>query len=83
MPVVPGPAGAILYRLTSILAEHWQGNPTTPMGHALDEFGKPVRRLLYVLDWIPTRARTWYSRVRGGESRAGDGVSRVGGGESR
>jgi adenosylcobinamide-phosphate synthase len=54
--VLPGPAGAILYRLASLLAEHWRGNPTTPMGHALDEFGKPVRRLLYVLDWLPVRA---------------------------
>jgi adenosylcobinamide-phosphate synthase len=54
--VLPGPAGALLYRLTAILAEHWRGNPATPMGHALDEFGKPVRRLLWLLDWLPVRA---------------------------
>ena len=53
--VAPGPSGAILYRLASLLAEHWRGNPTTPMGHALDEFGRPVRRLLYALDWLPVR----------------------------
>src|SRR6266536_6476548 len=53
--VLPGPAGAILYRLVSLLAEHWRGNPTTPMGHALDEFGRPVHRLLFWLDWAPVR----------------------------
>jgi adenosylcobinamide-phosphate synthase len=25
------------------------------MGHALDEFGRPVRSLLYALDWVPVR----------------------------
>jgi adenosylcobinamide-phosphate synthase len=54
--VLPGPAGALLYRLSSLLAEHWRGNPATPMGHALDAFGSPVRRLLHVLDWLPVRA---------------------------
>ena len=54
--VLPGPAGALLYRLVARLAEHWRGNPATPMGQALDEFGKPVRRLLLVLDWVPVRA---------------------------
>jgi len=54
--VLPGPVGALLYRLTSLLAEHWRGNPATPMGHALDAFGRPVRRLLYTLDWVPVRA---------------------------
>jgi len=54
--VLPGPVGALLYRLTSLLADHWRGNPATPMGHALDEFGKPVRRLLHGLDWVPVRA---------------------------
>jgi len=54
--VLPGPIGAILYRLAMLLAEHWRGNPGTPMGQALDEFGRPVRRLLYALDWLPVRA---------------------------
>jgi len=53
--VLPGPAGAVLYRLTALLAEHWRGEATTPMGHELDTFGKPVRRLLYWLDWVPVR----------------------------
>ena len=53
--VLPGPAGAVLYRLSALLAEHWHGDPATPMGHELDTFGKPVRRLLYWLDWVPVR----------------------------
>jgi adenosylcobinamide-phosphate synthase len=53
--VLPGPAGAVLYRLSALLAEHWRGDPATPMGHELDTFGKPVRRLLYWLDWVPVR----------------------------
>jgi adenosylcobinamide-phosphate synthase len=53
--VLPGPGGAVLYRLTTLLAEHWRGDAATPMGHELDEFGKPVRRLLYWLDWVPVR----------------------------
>jgi adenosylcobinamide-phosphate synthase len=53
--VLPGPTGALLYRLTALMAEHWRGNPATPMGHALDEFGGPVRSLLYALDWVPVR----------------------------
>jgi adenosylcobinamide-phosphate synthase len=53
--VLPGPAGAVLYRLSALLAEHWRGDPATPMGYELDTFGKPVRRLLYWLDWVPIR----------------------------
>src|SRR5947199_1944874 len=37
--VVPGPAGAVFYRLTALLAEHWRGDATTPMGHDMEEFG--------------------------------------------
>lgn len=53
--VLPGPVGAIFYRLAALLAEHWRGNPGTPMGQALEQFGRPVRKLLYALDWIPVR----------------------------
>ena len=53
--VLPGPAGAVLYRLAALLAEHWRGDAATPMGHELEQFGKPVRRLLYWLDWVPVR----------------------------
>jgi adenosylcobinamide-phosphate synthase len=53
--VLPGPAGAVLYRLTVLLAGQWQGAAITPMGHQLAAFGRPVQRLLYSLDWIPVR----------------------------
>lgn len=53
--VLPGPAGAVLYRLCVLLAERWHGDAGTPMGHDLGEFGKPVHRLLYWLDWAPVR----------------------------
>ena len=53
--VLPGPGGAVLYRLTVLLAAQWQGVAVTPVGHQLAAFGRPVQRLLYWLDWIPVR----------------------------
>ena len=53
--VLPGPGGAVLYRLTVLLAGQWQGVAVTPIGHQLDSFGRPVQRLSYWLDWIPVR----------------------------
>lgn len=53
--VLPGPTGAVLYRLAVLLAERWRGDAGTPMGHELGEFGRPAHRLLYWLDWVPAR----------------------------
>jgi adenosylcobinamide-phosphate synthase len=53
--VLPGPAGAVLYRLTVLLAERWRGEAVTPLGHELSAFGRPVQRLLFWLDWVPVR----------------------------
>jgi adenosylcobinamide-phosphate synthase len=53
--VLPGPAGAVLYRLTVLLAERWSVDATAPLGRELGEFGRPVQRLLYWLDWAPVR----------------------------
>ncbi len=53
--VLPGPAGAVLYRLTVLLARQWQGLGVTPMGQQLAAFGRPVQQLLYWLDWLPVR----------------------------
>jgi adenosylcobinamide-phosphate synthase len=57
--VLPGPAGAVLYRAASLLAEEWRGDArgtdTTPIGRARAVFGAPARRLLWLLDWIPVR----------------------------
>jgi adenosylcobinamide-phosphate synthase len=53
--VLPGPVGAVLYRLTVLLAAQWQGVAVTPIGHQLAAFGAPVQRLLYWMDWVPVR----------------------------
>jgi adenosylcobinamide-phosphate synthase len=53
--VLPGPAGAVLYRAVVLLAEQWSGDAATPMGRQLAEFGRPVQRLLHWLDWVPVR----------------------------
>lgn len=57
--VLPGPAGAVLYRTAALLAEEWRaearGADTTPIAQARDVFGGPARRMLWLLDWIPVR----------------------------
>ena len=57
--VLPGPVGAVLYRATALLASEWRasvaGEDTTPIAAARDVFGRPVRTLLWLLDWIPVR----------------------------
>lgn len=52
---LPGPAGAVLYSLTTLLAEQWRGDAVTPMGTQLALFGHPIQRLQYWLDWLPVR----------------------------
>ena len=49
--VLPGPAGAVLYRLSCMLYQKWglrEGQPG-------DQFGLPARKLCEWLDWIPVR----------------------------
>ncbi len=57
--VLPGPAGAVLYRAVLLLAKEWngqaRGTDVTPIVQARAEFGRPVQRLLWLLDWIPVR----------------------------
>ena len=57
--VLPGPAGAVLYRAVALLADEWRGDArgadVTPMAKAREIFGRPVRRLLWLLDWVPVR----------------------------
>jgi adenosylcobinamide-phosphate synthase len=57
--VLPGPAGAVLYRAAVLLADEWRGNArddeTTPIGRERDRFGWSARALLAVLDWLPAR----------------------------
>lgn len=57
--VLPGPSGAVLYRAVLLLAQEWRGSEPgveeTPITRARAPFGAPVRRLLWLLDWIPVR----------------------------
>lgn len=57
--LLPGPAGAVLYRASALLADEWRAAPhgeePTPIVQARDRFGRPARTVLRLLDWIPVR----------------------------
>ena len=57
--VLPGPAGAVLYRAAALLAAEWKGalpgDDMTVLARSLAVFGRPARVLLAILDWIPAR----------------------------
>jgi cobalamin biosynthesis protein CobD/CbiB len=57
--LLPGPAGAVLYRAAALLAAEWRGPVTgvepSPLVQSRSAFGRPARLLLDVLDWIPVR----------------------------
>jgi cobalamin biosynthesis protein CobD/CbiB len=57
--VLPGPAGAVLYRAAVLLAEEWRGPvpgvEPSPLVQSRAEFGMPARALLQALDWLPVR----------------------------
>ncbi|HEX6794119.1 MAG TPA: CobD/CbiB family protein [Casimicrobiaceae bacterium] len=57
--VLPGPAGAVLYRGSALLAAQWKGalpgDDMTVLARSLAVFGRPARVLLWLLDWIPSR----------------------------
>jgi adenosylcobinamide-phosphate synthase len=58
--VLPGPAGAVLYRASVLLAQAWHGaepgdDDETPIARARAAFGAPAGKLLWLLDWIPVR----------------------------
>jgi adenosylcobinamide-phosphate synthase len=57
--VLPGPAGAVLYRLAALLAAEWRADDPrdelVPGARERATFGKPARDLLWLLDWIPVR----------------------------
>ena len=50
--VVLGPAGAVLYRASEMLALEWSGRGDRASG----EFGRFAARLYYWIDWVPARA---------------------------
>ncbi|MDB5812320.1 MAG: Cobalamin biosynthesis protein CobD [Betaproteobacteria bacterium] len=49
--VVLGPVGAILYRLSALLADRWGGAQSA----AADSFGVFARRAFAIIDWLPVR----------------------------
>jgi adenosylcobinamide-phosphate synthase len=57
--VLPGPAGAVLYRAAARLAQEWSeplpGAEVPAVVRERDRFGAPARRLLALLDWVPVR----------------------------
>lgn len=54
--VLPGPSGAVLYRLSEYLARHWN-RPAAPAGAAIppDQFGEFAQRIFAWIDWLPAR----------------------------
>ncbi|NMG55974.1 CobD/CbiB family protein [Aromatoleum aromaticum] len=49
--VLPGPTGAILYRLARFLGEEWGQRRDAEFG----EFGRFARKAFAVIDWVPAR----------------------------
>lgn len=49
--LLPGPSGAVLYRMTEFFGRYWgeAGGPGMP------QFGRFARRAFQVLDWLPAR----------------------------
>lgn len=51
--LLPGPVGAVLYRVTSVLAEAWREEEGAFAG---GEFGVFAIKLFSILEWLPVRA---------------------------
>jgi len=49
--ILPGPCGAVLYRLSAILADHWKQR-----GDEEDEFVRFAQQSFAIIDWLPVRA---------------------------
>ncbi|MBS1188277.1 MAG: CobD/CbiB family protein [Rhodocyclaceae bacterium] len=50
--LLPGPCGAVLYRLSALVAERWRGNPN--LGRS--DFAKFSLRAFRLIEWLPLRA---------------------------
>jgi len=57
--VLPGPIGPVLYRAVMLTASQWKGaapgEDMSALTRSLLVFGRPARKLLAVVDWIPVR----------------------------
>jgi adenosylcobinamide-phosphate synthase len=49
--ILPGPSGAVLYRLAGILEQKWGSRSSEDYG----DFGKFAQKIFHYLDWIPVR----------------------------
>lgn len=49
--LLPGPCGAILYRMAAELADHWRSKSEAPC-----QFAHFAQRIFGILDWFPVRA---------------------------
>jgi cobalamin biosynthesis protein CobD/CbiB len=49
--ILPGPSGAVLYRLAGLLEQKWGSRSEEDYG----EFGQFARKVFYYIDWIPAR----------------------------
>jgi adenosylcobinamide-phosphate synthase len=50
--LLPGPSGAVLYRLSALVAERWRENENLGLG----EFVKFPQRIFDMIEWLPLRA---------------------------
>lgn len=58
--ILPGPSGAVMYRVARLLADTWGARPEAVCG----AFGLPARRAFEAIDWLPVRmTATVYSVV--------------------
>lgn len=53
--LLPGPGGAVLYRLAATVAQKWAADETDPQGQERRQFGAFARTAFYWLDWLPVR----------------------------
>lgn len=49
--LLPGPMGAVLYRLADFLSERWESHP----GDGSGEFGQFAASAFKIIDWLPSR----------------------------
>jgi len=49
--ILPGPSGAVLYRLAGLLEQKWGSRSEEDYG----EFGQFARKVFHYIDWIPVR----------------------------
>lgn len=52
--ILPGPSGAVLYRLTDYLARAWSA-PEVVRGEPGEPFGHFAQRAFWLVDWLPVR----------------------------